>query len=120
MFSKTRVPARLKVRPAGWHGQNKLACLLLLVSSLAHSASRSPVSHLASPFDLRCSGKSEPLAVLEARPVFSWQLAANSPVQFGVFQSAYRRYKFWLSRAPGYLGTRDEKSGLTVSGSGGF
>src|ERR1035441_1436990 len=23
-----------------------------------------------------------------------------------------RRYKFWLSRAPGYLGTRDEKSGL--------
>jgi|CZKZ01.1.fsa_nt_gi hypothetical protein len=90
MFSKTRVPARLKVRPAGWHGQNKLACLLLLVSSLAHSASRSPVSHLASPFDLRCSGKSEPLAVLEARPVFSWQLAANSPVQFGVFQSAYR------------------------------
>src|SRR5664280_2481780 len=27
-----------------------------------------------------------------------------------------RRYKFWLSRAPGYLGTRDEKSGLA----GGF
>src|ERR1019366_2829877 len=25
-----------------------------------------------------------------------------------------RRYKFWLSRAPGYLGTRDEKSGLVV------
>src|ERR1035437_565059 len=31
-----------------------------------------------------------------------------------------RRHKLWLSRAPGYLGTRDEKSGLTVSGSGGF
>ena len=26
-----------------------------------------------------------------------------------------RRYKFWLSRAPGYLGTRDEKSGLMNS-----
>src|ERR1039458_2553648 len=26
-----------------------------------------------------------------------------------------RRYKFWLSRAPGYLGTRDEKSGLVSS-----
>src|ERR1017187_9684144 len=90
MFSKTLVPARLKVRPAGWHGQNKLACLLLLVSSLAHAASGSPVSHLASPFDLRCSGKREPLAVLETRPVFSWQLAAKSPVLFGVFQSAYR------------------------------
>src|ERR1035441_1232961 len=25
-----------------------------------------------------------------------------------------RRYKFWLSRAPGYLGTRDEKSGLAL------
>src|ERR1039457_6644336 len=27
-----------------------------------------------------------------------------------------RRYKFWLSRAPGYLGTRDEKSGLVRAG----
>src|SRR5664279_5158508 len=26
-----------------------------------------------------------------------------------------RRYKFWLSRAPGYLGTRDEKSGLVLT-----
>src|ERR1017187_5332445 len=25
-----------------------------------------------------------------------------------------RRHKLWLSRAPGYLGTRDEKSGLGV------
>ena len=90
MISKIRVPARLKGNPAGWHGQKKWACFLLLVSSLAHAAPGSPVSHLASPFDLRCSGKSEPLAVSEARPVFSWQLAANSPVLFGVFQSAYR------------------------------
>jgi len=29
-----------------------------------------------------------------------------------------RRYKFWLSRAPGYLGTRDEKSGLGAVPSG--
>src|ERR1035441_3738768 len=28
-----------------------------------------------------------------------------------------RCYKLWLSRAPGYLGTRDEKSGLNLSGS---
>src|ERR1035441_2684516 len=88
MFSRCRAPARLKGNPAGWHGLNPKASLLLLVSSLAHAASGSSVSHLANPFDLRCSGKSEPLAVLEARPVFSWQLAANSPVQFGVFQSA--------------------------------
>src|ERR1039458_2707519 len=26
-----------------------------------------------------------------------------------------RRHKLWLSRAPGYLGTRDEKSGLSSS-----
>lgn len=90
MFSKTRIQARLKSNPAGGHGQNKWAFSLLLVSSLAHAASGSSVSHLAGPFDLRCSGKSEPLAVLETRPVFSWQLAAKSPVLFGVFQSAYR------------------------------
>jgi len=63
---------------------------MLLGSSMAHAASGSSVSHLASPFDLRCSGRSEPVAVLEASPVFSWQLAAKSPVLFGVFQSAYR------------------------------
>ena len=90
MFSNSRVRAHLNGNPAGRHGLIPGASFLLLVSSLAHAASGSPVSHLASPLDLRCSGKSEPLAVSEARPVLSWQLAAKSPELFGVFQSAYR------------------------------
>ena len=90
MFSNSRVRAHLNGNPADRHGLIPGASFLLLVSSLAHAASGSPVSHLASPLDLRCSGKSEPLAVSEARPVLSWQLAAKSPELFGVFQSAYR------------------------------
>src|ERR1700691_1354554 len=65
------------------------AILLSLVAALAHAAS-TPGSHLLRPTDLRCDDKSEPLAVADAHPEFSWQLEAASPELHSVSQSAYR------------------------------
>jgi hypothetical protein len=66
------------------------ATLLWLVAALAHAASSAPASHLLRPTALRCDGKSEPLAVADAHPGFSWQLASSSPALHSVSQSAYR------------------------------
>jgi hypothetical protein len=63
---------------------------LWFMAALAHAISGGAGSHLARPFDLRCSGKNEPLAVAETHPAFSWQLAAASPALHGVSQSGYR------------------------------
>lgn len=63
------------------------ATLLWLAAGLAYAAS---ASHLQRPTDLRCDDKSEPLAVADAHPEFSWQLAASSPALHAVSQSAYR------------------------------
>ena len=60
-----------------------------LAVALAHAASNSR-SHLLRPTNLRCDDKSEPLAVAEAHPEFSWQLAVASPGLHSVSQSAYR------------------------------
>ncbi len=49
-----------------------------------------PDSHLSRPSGLHCDGKNEPLAVAEAHPAFSWQLAPSSAALRGVSQSAYR------------------------------
>ncbi|MGA3129816.1 MAG: family 78 glycoside hydrolase catalytic domain [Terracidiphilus sp.] len=64
------------------------AVLLWLADSLTHATASE--SHLKRPFDLRCNDKSEPLAVADAYPAFSWQLAASSPALHSVSQSAYR------------------------------
>jgi hypothetical protein len=65
------------------------AVVLWLAAAQAHTAS-TPRSHLARPIDLHCDDKSEPLAVADAHPEFSWQLAAASPTLHSVSQSAYR------------------------------
>ena len=56
----------------------------------AHAVQRPSASHLAKPVDLRCAGQSEPLAVADAHPEFSWKLAASSVVLLGVKETAYR------------------------------
>ncbi len=67
----------------------RCAAHLWLAVALAHAAS-TPGSHLLRPTDLRCDDKSEPLAVSDAHPGLSWQLAASSPTLHSVSQSAYR------------------------------
>jgi alpha-L-rhamnosidase len=52
-----------------------------------HSAA---AAHLLQPTALRCTRNSEPLAVVDAQPELSWQLAAASPQLHGVAQTAYR------------------------------
>ena len=54
-------------------------------SQTARSASR-----LLAPLHLRCNGWSDPLAVADSQPQFSWQLAAASPALHGVNQTAYQ------------------------------
>jgi len=66
------------------------AVVLWLAAALAHAASSAPPSHLQRPIDLRCDDKSEALAVADAHPEFSWQLAAGSAKLHSVSQSAYR------------------------------
>ncbi|MGB0081329.1 MAG: family 78 glycoside hydrolase catalytic domain, partial [Terracidiphilus sp.] len=65
------------------------AAVLWFAAALAHTTSI-PGSRLLRPTDLRCEDKSEPLAVAEAHPEFSWQLAASSSKLHSVSQSAYR------------------------------
>jgi hypothetical protein len=79
----------LKHSPARARGFICCAAILSLAAALAHAAS-TPGSHLLLPMYLRCDGRSEPLAVSDAHPEFSWQLAASSPALHSVSQSAYR------------------------------
>ncbi len=46
-------------------------------------------SHLSPPIALLCDRQSEPLAIADAKPDFSWQLNASSPALHSVSQSAY-------------------------------
>lgn len=46
-------------------------------------------SHLATPSGLRCDRKTEPLAIADERPEFSWNDGAASTVLKGVKQTAY-------------------------------
>ena len=46
-------------------------------------------SHLLPPTALLCDRQSDPLAIADAQPDFSWQLNASSPVLHSVSQSAY-------------------------------
>jgi alpha-L-rhamnosidase len=46
--------------------------------------------HLGAPVDLRISNESEPLAVAEARPEFSWRVVAAAPDLHSVSQSSYQ------------------------------
>ncbi|MGO8759202.1 MAG: family 78 glycoside hydrolase catalytic domain [Terracidiphilus sp.] len=84
------MPDRALRSAAGWPGLNSGAALLLFAAAIAHAGSGASASHLGRPYDLRCAGASEPLAVADAQPAFSWQLEATSPSVHGVKQSAYR------------------------------
>ena len=66
-----------------------LALLGAAMPGLA-AASRPPYAHLLSPSALRCDNQSEPLAVAEAKPRFSWKLKASSPALHAVKQTAYQ------------------------------
>ena len=46
-------------------------------------------SHLLPPTALLCDRQSDPLAIADAQPDFSWQLIASSPALHSVSQSAY-------------------------------
>ncbi len=63
---------------------------LYAVVPVAAKTTHVAVSHLARPSALRCDGKSEPLAVDDAHPEFSWRLSGASALLHGVSQSAYR------------------------------
>lgn len=78
----------LQHQSAPWRRFASCAAFLGLVGSLAHATATA--SHLKKPMDLRCDDKSEPLAIANAHPAFSWQLAAASPMLHAVSQSAYR------------------------------
>ena len=62
----------------------------LAVAAAAALAAAPGVSHLRPPVELRCDDQSEPMAVPEARPAFSWELTAVSDRLHGVRQTAYR------------------------------
>ena len=67
-----------------------LAVLLsACVSAFASTGSRTP-SHLLPPSSLLCDGQQEPLAVADAQPRFSWQLAASAQQLHGVRQTAFQ------------------------------
>src|ERR1035438_4765597 len=70
---------------------------VLLVSALpidaysAQDAMHLPAAvHLLAPSALHFAGISEPLAVTDAQPVFSWQLTAARPELHSVAQTAFR------------------------------
>jgi alpha-L-rhamnosidase len=67
--------------------------LVLVLFVCIRSAGAAPQpgnAHLLRPSALRCDEKSEPLAVDDAHPAFSWRLSAASPSLHGVSESAYR------------------------------
>src|SRR5215467_14843585 len=74
--------------------------LIVLAASVGHAATSKQISHLRQPYDLRCNGKKEPLAVEDAHPAFSWQLMAWSDALHGVGQSSYRIQVFATERHP--------------------
>src|SRR5450631_3991701 len=55
-----------------------------------NAAHRSTEVHLLAPSALHFAGISEPLAVTDAQPVFSWQLTASRPELHSVAQTAFR------------------------------
>src|ERR1035437_6410541 len=69
-----------------------LTIVMLLYAASIGAAAQNPVSasHLLPPSGLRCAGQSEPLAVADGQPRFSWQLAASLPQLHGVSQTAYQ------------------------------
>jgi alpha-L-rhamnosidase len=68
-----------------------LATAGILTAAGAQTATHSSAAaHLLPPAALRCTGRSEPLAVADAQPEFSWLLNAASPALHGVVQTAYR------------------------------
>ena len=46
--------------------------------------------HLLAPTELRCAKQSDPLAVADVKPEFSWQLTASSKALHGVAQTAFQ------------------------------
>ncbi|MGH9600080.1 MAG: family 78 glycoside hydrolase catalytic domain [Terracidiphilus sp.] len=63
---------------------------LCAATAIAGGASASsPASHLLRLSGLRCDGMTNPLAVDESEPLFSWRLSAASPALHGVSQTAY-------------------------------
>jgi hypothetical protein len=65
--------------------------MLFSCAAIGMAAPRSSSSaHLLPPSALRCDGQSEPLAVTDAQPQFSWQLSASSPTLHAVSESAYQ------------------------------
>jgi hypothetical protein len=78
----------ISVLPFSLRGFVRWTVVIAVAIAQAHAAA--PASHLRRPFELRCQGKLEPLAVAEARPEFSWQLEAAAASLHGVRQSAYR------------------------------
>lgn len=81
-------------KKAAWCGVALALCVLpgatIDVTAHAEDSARGGASHLARPAALLCDGKSEPLAVDDAHPAFSWRLSATLPTLHGVSQSAYR------------------------------
>jgi hypothetical protein len=57
---------------------------------LCISSAFSQGSHLSAPTDLRTAGMSEPLAVTEAKPEFSWRDTEAAPSLHGVKQAGYQ------------------------------
>jgi hypothetical protein len=65
-------------------------CAWFAVALHAAPGPHSGEPHLLRPSTLRCDEKSEPLAVAEMHPTFSWHLSTASPSLHGINQSAYR------------------------------
>ncbi|HTB97381.1 MAG TPA: family 78 glycoside hydrolase catalytic domain [Terracidiphilus sp.] len=78
---------------------SSLSVALLGVSASAALPASNASSHLLAPTSLRCSGRIEPLAIAEAHPQFSWQLASASSSLHNVGQSAYQIQVFDQSRS---------------------
>jgi ABC-type arginine transport system ATPase subunit len=71
------------------------------------AAPQLPISHLLRSCDLRCDGRSEPLAIADEHPEFSWQLAASSTASAALHSEPFRmsdQYYLWrqhrLNRNP--------------------
>lgn len=67
-----------------------MVCAWSVTAFCADAAPDSGAAHLLQPALLRCDGTSEPLAVDDAHPEFSWRLEAASRLLHDVSQSAYR------------------------------
>jgi len=90
MIRKPNVQTRSPRRGALAIGFISCVTILFLAAPLARASAGASGSYLARPFDLRCAGSSEPLAVADPRPAFSWQLVAASHSMHSVNQTAYR------------------------------